>query len=824
MSTPPQFPSLSGDEQQVPPMDKPDKRPETSAATPAVGKPHDRKAAFFKTQDKEKLDKFETNLRQVWNSHTKEWDIPYRQVLRENLRAIEYRNGNQHIGWDPLTCSYVPYNDIIRNQNWNPGTEQGRTDYTPQKNVNIIDWLCRVWCSTLGAAIPGVEWWPGDPKSDLDSRAAIARDRAYNKIASDNRDKDFLEQCLENLFLTGSYFRFVRWSMDQQLTGTHYEDIIDWQEQQVSPNRFICPNCGAEVPVNDLTNLKQAIPCPQCQKPLTQANFYPGAKMKMPVVVGQKEVPNGQVRWDSFNGLSVRVMPQANTVGGGVIANTPLLSLAVDITKGAFRRMYPDDWDVVKSSGADAGAQDSEIAKQARMRTTSPYGWRTGTGVSQRMPTLHRVWFTQDAIAALDSQKDANELSDAIGEGCVGVFFNDKLIDIQAAIQRKQWSWCGVKKNSGAYPVAPVKLALDFQDRINDRVDGADDYFDRLGCPPILYNGRVIGEGLNGASLSAGTMMSIPVNQDTGIKMGDAFFQPTFHQDNAVFAWIEQLIKYVQLLVGALPQTYGGSDKDIQTAKGQEQALRTAQGILWLYWNLVRAEWAACASISVDCFAENATEDEYRVTKSESSPDFQKEPIRLADLDGKADARPEANQDYPIGFEQQRELYKELFLMASGKEPNPLVMEVLDTYEARRQAMRYLGPPDMELPETIFVHKVIADISALVAPGAQPIPTAEVGPDGQPVMKPSVEPDPDFFGEVWDVVIDTVTRYAIENWQELPLGSPADVNIRAYYKACVMAKAAMQIAQAQGPALLTAGAPGWQGTLGHPAQKPAGGQ
>ena len=776
---------------------KPDKRPETSPATPALGKPEDRKAAFFKTSDSAKLLKYETNLKQVWKTHTDEWDVAYRQVLRTTLRALEYRNGNQHIGWDPLTCSYVGYNDIIRSQQWNAGTEQGKTDYTPQKNVNIIDWLCRVWCSTLGAAIPGVEWWPGDSDSDLDNRAAIARDRAYKKIASDNHDKDFLEQCLEFLFLTGSYFRYSRWSMDQQLTGTHYEDIVDWKMQKVSPDRYVCPNCGAQVPV-DLNQLQYLPNCPGCGRPLTSANFYPGAQMKMPMIVGQREVPNGQVRWDVYHGLSMKVMPQANTNGGGVIANTPLAELQTDITKGAFRRMYPGSWGAANQSSSDAGSTDSELARLARMRSTTPGGLRW-TNTLQKMPTLHRVWYTADAIAALDNQSDAEELMDRVGEGCVGVWFQDKLIDIQSDILRKRWTWCGAKKGCGAYPVAPVKLALDFQDRLNDRVDGADDYFDRLGCPPVLYNQTIFGEALNGSYLPAGTMLGVAVNADVGRSMQDGFFQPTFHQDNAIFNWIEALIKYVQLLVGILPQTYGGSDKDIKTAKGQEQALRTAMGVLWLYWNLIRAEWAAAANVSVDCFAENATDDEYRVTRTEASSDFENEPIRLADLDGKADARPEANQDYPIGFEQQQALYKELFAMASGKEPNPLVMEVLDTPENRRMAMRYLGPPDLELPEQIFIDAIKEDLTRLTS--EQPIPTNEPDPKNptQPVMKPSVEPDQDYFAGQWDLVISQVTRYGIQNRLDIPLGSPADIQIRAYLKMAEMYQQAEKIAGQNGP-------------------------
>ena len=283
-------------------------------------------------------------------------------------------------------------------------------------------------------------------------------------------------------------------------------------------------------------------------------------------------------------------------------------------------------------------------------------------------------------------------------------------------------------------------------------------------------------------------------------------------------SWIEALLKYFQLLMGLTPQTFGGSDKDIKTAAGQEQALKTAMSILWQFWNLVRTEWSQAANLSVDCFAANATDDEYRVTKSESSSDFENEPIRLADLDGKADARPEANQDYPIGFEQQRELYKEMFAMASGKEPNPLIMEILDTPENRRIAMRYLGPPDMELPEQIFIDKIKADIGRLIS--EQPVPSQVVdGQSGQvqQVMKPSVEPDKDYFAGKWDLVIGQIVRYGVKNWQELPPGSPADVQLRGYLKLATMYMQMEKLAGVAGPALLDSGAPGWAGSLGKPS-------
>src|SRR5581483_331795 len=261
--------------------------------------------------------------------------------------AIEYDKGNQYIAWDPFTCAF--YNPFA--QTGMPGQPEG-TEQSGQNEANlyqcatnVINWLRRVWTSTLGASVPDVEWWPGDSKSDLDNRAAVARGRAYRKIASENHDKDQLEQALDYLFLTGSYFRHTRYSMDQNITGTHREPIMGWGKKTVAPDRYSCPDCGTDNPAN-LQNMAQGgTQCMTCGKPLGSANFFPATELDMPIITDWREVPNGQVRWDFYNGLNVEVMPQANTNGGGVIANSPLLDLSVDITKGAFRRMYPGAWD-----------------------------------------------------------------------------------------------------------------------------------------------------------------------------------------------------------------------------------------------------------------------------------------------------------------------------------------------------------------------------------------------------------------------------------------------------------------------------------------------
>jgi len=805
-----------------PDQDVAGKGPEPSSDAPVTASPQEIKANFGLTPTLEK------RLLQVWRLYKEDWSIARRQALRETLRHIEYKKGHQYISWDPFAMAYNIGQAAFSLPG--QGNEQGKNDYSRLQCFNIIGWLTRNWISTF--PVPGIEWWPGDSESDLDSRAAQARNRAYQKIEYDNKSKEFLEQCLNSLFLTGSYFRYIRWSMDRSITGVKYEPKIALQPKTIAPDRYTCPNCGTDNPANQLTEQMRGTMCMNCGQRLTSAHFYPATTIQAPTIVGQEEVPRGQVLWDVYNLLNVEVMPQANTSGGGVIANTPLLDLQLDWTKGALRRAYPGAWDLLKENVNDTSTPDGELSRIARARTRTP-GPLQSSYVSPQVPATHLIWFTPDSIAALDKKNESDELmsivtNDGREAGCKALVLGETIIDIGYADVKKSWTWCGAAKDLGANPPAPVSVAMPFQDSINDRINSNEEFFDRAGQPPILFSRTMIGEGLNGKFLPAGSLVGLDDNAEVGLDLKKAFFQPEFHQAEGQREWIDAQLLKCQLLCGIPPQTWGGSDPNVKTKGGQEQALKTAKNTQQQYWNQIRGEWAEAANLSVDCFADNAQDDEYRVAKGDDAPDFQNEPIRLADLAGEADARPLAQEDYPIDYDQQRAIFQQLLGMESGREPNPLVEEMLNTYENRRIALRYLAPADMQLPETAAHNKVLADIQQLLQSGPIPVDVPATGPDGMPaidptgmpamkqIMKPTVEPS-QRFDSLDEVTIPTVMRYAVLHYKELAQNQPGMQNLEAYFDLAVQYAAQRKASQA----LLSSNALGWQGKLGAPA-KPGG--
>ena len=701
------------------------------------------------------------NLMRIRRELKESWAIQRRLKIRDTLKAIEYSKDNQFCVLDAYTNSY--YNPF---QGGEGGLGQAG-NVTNLANMyqyshNYIQFLEGVYVSVLKASIPRVEWWPDNAEDDLDNRAAETRSRAARMIGRQNNESQLLEQQLKAFFYGGSYFRHTRWTMDARICEPVYEDVIEWGSQQVVPHRYSCPNCGTDNPaeITSATNEPQGTWCMTCGLRLSSQHFYPGITAKMPMVTGKKKVVKGQVLQSIFNCMQVDAMPYARADSPNPLLNTPLIDLECEIFSGALRGMYPDAWDLVKK-GADSTSPYGELERIDRLRALSPSIQR-GIITPQTLPTYHRTFFQPDAYDYLDTKADAGKLHENFPEGLCLATLGDDPLDGRKCQMHKEWTWAGTRTDLGLYPPSRVSPAMPIQDEINDNENTLQEYCDRLASGVLLYNMKLVGKELNNQHIPPGRMLGIPFR--TGGMDNDlnkVFMQLKTEISGEVFKRSESLKMTIQLLTRIVPQTYGGTQKDIDTAKGQEQALRVAMGVLWGDWDQIRQETARASTVSVDCFAQNAVDDVYDVVEDQDNPDAKRnEPIRLADLAGKAHAHPEADQAYPMGFEQQRDLYMKMieFILSRGKE-NPILMEILNNYQNRRQMIRYLGPPDMQLPEEDARRWVQKDIAKLVE--QQPILAANPV-TGLPEKQCSVTPNADLLKDYWDQSIEVAVIYGLK--------------------------------------------------------------
>src|ERR1044071_8922113 len=107
------------------------------------------------------------------------------------------------------------------------------------------------------------------------------------------------------------------------------------------------------------------------------------------------------------------------------------------------------------------------------------------------------------------------------------------------------------------------------------------------------------------------------------------------------------------------------------------------------------------------------------------------------------------------------------FIMQRGKE-NPVLMEILNNYQNRRQMIRYLGPPDMQLPEEDARRWVQRDMQKLIEQA--PVQTLEPDPMTgipTPKLEPSIKPNSDLLKDYWDEAIEAVVIYGLRNGGQL---------------------------------------------------------
>lgn len=723
------------------------------------------------------LKKDRDNLMYIRRTYKERWSSQRRAIVRGILKRMEYVKGNQFYSVSPDGVTFQ-----------NPFDQSG--DGTQQSNdadsiysyvTNIIQWFERVLVSTLSASVPATRFQPSNAQSDLGNRVAQQASRANAYIERLNDEKALTEQKVSYLSLAGSYFVYTRPMRDSRLSGNQTETLTteEMQDTEVKPDRYLCRGCGAETPVQNMLPESQ-FKCENCQQPLGEGDFYPSVKVPMPVVTASQELPAMQPRKSLYHGLHVDAMPSADSENGDPLMRTPLLDLSLESDIGALRAMYPNLWKQLENGSDSSGTGEVEQDRTARLQSTSQVEsskWNKSTGLMTRgqMPTYSRTWLQPEAFNILSDQKEAQRLQQLFPDGCCLASWNGNYIDVRAAKLSEEWTWGGTRRGFGLYPPAILQPAMDFQDRINDAGNTESQYYDRMAVPGVAYDSTAInGKAFAGKYWKPGTFFPIRVKKGDNRTLSNVLWQPTYHMDKGIESYQQRMVLMVQLIIGITPQMYGGSQHNIDTAAGQEQALKVASGILWLYWSAIRSECARTAKNAIRCLATNATQEVFDVIKGDDNT-FENQPIDLEALQNEIDAYPEEEQGFPESREQMADRFEKLIL---GAVKNPLIMEMLEPMKNRRMAVRTLLPQDMEIPGEDNRIKVLQDISQLMQGAAM----QQVDPATQlPVMVPSVMPDKDV--DDLQVTQDTVKEYVTKNYRELKEQKPQQfANIIAYLK------------------------------------------
>jgi predicted RNA-binding Zn-ribbon protein involved in translation (DUF1610 family) len=690
--------------------------------------------------------------------------------VSEAMRAFEALRGNTYALLNDQSAALSSINTLMAGF-----LGQGDDPQLYAHNDNIYQAFAMIFIAALMVDLGKVRYQPVDAQDEEDLEIAKKGStiHAFNERKNDIASLQQLE--LLFLWLTGSYFTYVRYIVDANRAGTSMQDQIETRPTKIIPDGYMCPKCGA-MTSGDRTQMFQSSPqCPKCGTALNQKDWFEGPELDLPVKVGEIEVANGMTAFDVVNGLMIDASPDAMK-----LCETEILDYTVDISAAKIRSAYPAMYTQITSQmGADASTE-GDMSSVGRQGMTTP-GSNNRPVTTQGLVAYSRCWITREAFNELEDEAVAKELAQRYPKGCKLVLCGqDTFLDAQNESLLERWTWCGTVKGLGLYPYAAGKVVLDVQERVTGNVNRIDAYMDRVAYGTMLADGDFIdGDALTNKVLTPGNITMVSrTDEETGqrVPLSNLFHQMTFQIDSEIYKYTDTLTTRAQFLCGVMPQVFGGSDKNVQTAEGQEQALNTALGRLKQYINQMRAEKADRARLSVKCSVENMDEEIKIVEEGEIKGSWETIRMLKAELTGDFFTFPETDEGFPATY---AEIQSRIMQMLAENQKMPFVSAMLSDPDVAADVARYLLPPEIELPNDAERAKIKTILHRLSQDPKGAITTPNrANPQGPPVVIPSIIPEPNVDDPAMCQLL--AKKWLCKNWQQLETNPKGYGNVLAY--------------------------------------------
>ena len=749
--------------------------------------------------DKAKLDaRCQAALIELYTTFKKRYQPKRMRFVSEATRAFEAIRGSTFALLNDQSAALDTINQLMAGF-----LGQGEDPDLYAHNDNIYQTFLMIFIAALMVDLGKARYQPADAQDEQDLEIAgkastiQAFNERKNKIASLHQLK------LLYLWTCGGFFRYTRYTIDQKKAGTSLTPQYATKPTKVTPDGYLCPACGKFTPDTGHTPFTSKPACTSCGMGISQKDWYEGEMLDLPVRVGELETANGMTAMTICNGLMVDVNPDALD---DPIADTEILDYTIELSAAKIRAAYPAMYaEIAASMGSDA-AVDGDASKRGRAQQTTP-GSNARAITTEGLCSYSRCWIDVVAFNELEDEKLAKELTTRYPKGCKLVLCGqDTFLDAVNEAKEDHWTWCGTIKGLGAYPFAAGKVVMDVQERVTKIVNKIEAYADRIAFGAGFFDSDYIdGNALQNKVATPGNLTGVSrTDEETGqrVPLADLFHHFTFQPDPEIWKYADNLTTRAQFLCGVMPQVFGGSDKNVQTAEGQEQALNTALGRLKQYIDQMRSEDADAARLSVKCSIENMDEEIKIVEEGETPGSWKTIRMLKAELAGDFFTYPETDEGFPATY---AEIQARLMQLLAQNQKMPIVAQMLADPKIQRVMAQYLLPPQIKLPLDAQLSKIEKIIHRLAqdsnGPVAQPNPA---GPQAPPVVVPSIIPEPNIDDPA--VCQSEAKQWLLENWEQAETNPKGYNNVLAY-----LTVSSMMAKQQQAAAALTMQAQANQG-------------
>jgi hypothetical protein len=272
--------------------------------------------------------------------------------------------------------------------------------------------------------------------------------------------------------------------------------------------------------------------------------------------------------------------------------------------------------------------------------------------------------------------------------------------------------------------------------------------------------------------------------------------------DGHIFSYGQQLIQLMQMIAGVQPQSYGGSDPNVQTASGQAQMLHQAMGRMQLFWDQIREEHAARAVNSVRCTIDNMDAQMKIVVQGDTDDSPQTVKLLRADLTGDFMAYPESDEGFPASY---GEIQQRIMQLLTTGQKSPVIASIMSDPDTQKVVARYILPDQIKLPGDAERGRLKELMTALSQgePVVKQMPPAQPGAPPSTMLMPSILPSQDYDDMQMAAIISK--NWLQKNWRIS--NTPGFQNVLAFLQisthfaqqAAIQQQLAMQAAAQKSP-------------------------
>lgn len=624
-----------------------------------------------------------STLRQLVFAYRQEGIFGRRLEIRRIRQARLFWQELQYGWFDPFSMNWrLPQGT----SGLSPGDEESQQDFGKLMFVtNFYQAFGLSFVSVMSQDVPSVVFYPQSVDDDGDIAAAKAATDASELIELNNKVSDMLTAIGYFLWTDGKIGSYTRYVADGNRFGWQEIDQFAPGVGQAGEDSYRCPECGTETPA---MQMPLGGLCPSCGAELTDENLATAPQVNIPRSIGTKRMPNGQEVISIVGGLELNTPVWANYQ-----YEFPYLQWQLEVHKAKLKAIHPHVADKIGDMSGVEGPDDI-YARIARL------------GVQQGMPTLHpgdtlsslvtymRTWIEPWAFTAVKDKDIRDELMRMFGEkGCYVAFSGETFCEARQESMHDHWRVMHALPGDGQSRPSVGNSMVQVQERYNALSNIQMEHYE-FGIPPIYHDPSVWdADALTNQTSEPG--IHIPARARPGLRLQDSFFVPQFQAPSKDMVEYQQELvgPTAQMLTGLFPAVYGGSMDDVKTASAYAQARDQALGRLGLVWRRLKQFYADTMMLAVDCFRKNRPEDAQMPYRN-ANGQFAAKYIRLMDLKGNIQARPEADETFPRLKSQQKAVLQQLMGVN-----DPIIQKFFSNPKNLQLMKGIFGLNEFEIPE-----------------------------------------------------------------------------------------------------------------------------